>query len=39
MEHRREVSYNGAKRLFTATADRTHPYNLNPKIMRGGFRI
>lgn len=36
---RRSVSYNGAKRLFTATADKTHKLNLRAVPMRGGFRI
>lgn len=36
---RRRVTYNGAKRLFTATADRTHKLNLRAVPMRGGFRI
>lgn len=37
--YRRKVSFNGAKRLFTATADRTHKMNLRAVPMRGGFRI
>lgn len=36
---RTKVTYNGAKRLFTATADRTHKLNLRAVPMRGGFRI
>lgn len=36
---RMKVTYNGAKRLFTATADRTHKLNLRTIPMRGGFRI
>lgn len=36
---RKKVSYNGAKRLFTATAEKTHKMNLRAAPMRGGFRI
>lgn len=36
---RMKVSYNGAKRLFTATAQKTHKLNDRPIPMRGGFRI
>lgn len=36
---RQKVSYNGAKRLFQATADKTHKLNLADKPMRGGWRI
>ena len=36
---RRKVSYNGAKRLFTATADKVHPHNLRLSSMRGGWRM
>lgn len=28
-----------AKRYFSATADKTHPKNLQAVPMRGGFRI
>lgn len=37
--NRRKVSYNGAKRLFTATADKVHPHNLRFFSMRGGWRM
>lgn len=36
---RQKISFNGAKRLFTATADKVHPHNLQMKPMRGGWRI
>lgn len=36
---RRKVSYNGAKRLFMATASQVHPKNIMAVPMRGGFRI
>lgn len=36
---RRKVSYNGAKRLFTATARKTRKENVRSKPMRGGIRM
>lgn len=37
---RKKVSFNGAKRLFTATAQKTHKKNfLNLRPMRGGIRL
>lgn len=35
---RSKVTYNGAKRLFTATADKIHPLNLRTH-WRGGIRL
>lgn len=39
MAKRSKLSYNGAKRLFKATADKTHIYNVNARPMRGGTRL
>ena len=39
MARRRKLSKRGSKRLFTATASRTHKKNLRAVPMRGGFRI
>jgi hypothetical protein len=39
MARRRKLSKRGSKRLFTATASRTHKRNLRAVPMRGGFRI
>lgn len=36
---RKKLSYKGAKRLFKATADKTHIFNINPRPMRGGTRL
>lgn len=36
---RKQLSDSGSKRLFTATADRTHRFNVNPRPMRGGTRL
>ena len=36
---RSPVSFNGAKRLFMATAGKMHKRNLQAVPMRGGFRI
>lgn len=39
MAKRQKLSRRGSKRLFTATASRTHKRNLRAVPMRGGFRI
>lgn len=40
MAKRSRLSYNGSRRLFSATADKTHRYNLNyNRPMRGGTRL
>lgn len=36
---RQKVTFNGAKRLFTATADKVHKVNLDKRNMRGGIRM
>jgi hypothetical protein len=36
---RKKLSYKGAKRLFKATADKTHIFNVNARPMRGGTRL
>lgn len=36
---RQKLTRSGAKRLFVATASRTHKRNLDPLPMRGGYRI
>lgn len=37
--NRTKVRYNGAKRLFTATAQKTHKLNVSDRPMRGGIRL
>lgn len=39
MSRRSSISGSGSRRLFTATAKKTHPYNLMGKPMRGGIRL
>ena len=39
MAKRSKLSYNGSKRLFKATADRTHRMNINMRPLRGGTRL
>lgn len=36
---RRKMSRKGSKRLFTATAKKTHIKNVAPPPMRGGIRL
>ena len=36
---RRKMSNGGSKRLFTATAAKTHYKNVKPRPMRGGIRL
>lgn len=36
---RSKLTKKGSKRLFKATADKTHSKNLRAAPMRGGFRI
>ncbi len=38
-KYRRKVSKRGSKRLFTATASRTHVKNNPLNVMRGGIRL
>jgi len=39
MSKRRSITGSGSRRLFTATADKTHPRNLLGNPMRGGIRL
>lgn len=39
MAKRKRLSYNGARKLFKATADKTHRRNVNMRPMRGGTRL
>ena len=39
MAKRKKLSRSGSKRLFSATANRTHMFNINPRPMRGGTRL
>jgi hypothetical protein len=39
MAKRSKLSYKGSQRLFKATADKTHMFNVNPRPMRGGTRL
>lgn len=39
MAKRTQLSSKGSKRLFTATADKTHRLNVNMRPMRGGTRL
>lgn len=39
MAKRKKLSRNGSKKLFKATADKTHIYNVNHRPMRGGTRL
>lgn len=39
MRKRSKLSRSGSKRLFSATASRTHSRNLSPHPMRGGIRL
>lgn len=41
MKHRKrkKLSFNGAKKLFKATANKTHVFNVNPRPLRGGTRL
>lgn len=39
MSKRKKLSRKGSKRLFKATADRTHKFNVNPRPLRGGTRL
>lgn len=39
MSKRKKLSRKGSKKLFKATADRTHKMNVNPRPMRGGTRL
>ena len=37
--HRMTMSGRGSRRLFTATASKTHKLNIKPRPMRGGTRL
>jgi hypothetical protein len=39
MLKRRKMTKRGSKRLFTATAARTHWKNVRPRPQRGGIRM
>lgn len=39
MAKRKKLSSSGSKRLFKATADRTHRMNVNARPLRGGTRL
>ena len=39
MAKRKKLSMKGSKKLFKATADKTHRKNVNPRPMRGGTRL
>lgn len=39
MFRRRKMSRNGSRRLFSATAQKVHPRNLNLNPERGGWRL
>lgn len=39
MKHRHKVRGRKSKRLFSKTADRTHKFNVQSPIMRGGIRM
>lgn len=36
---RRSMSRGGSRRLYSATAARTHRKNVDPRPMRGGIRL
>ena len=36
---RKPLTPRGSKRLFTATASKTHRLNLKPRPQRGGIRL
>jgi hypothetical protein len=36
---RKKLSRKGSRKLFRATADKTHIFNINPRPMRGGTRL
>lgn len=36
---RKKLSRKGSRRLFTATADKTHRLNVLPRPQRGGIRL
>lgn len=40
MAKRKKLSYKGGKKLFSATADKTHRRNITRgRVMRGGTRL
>lgn len=39
MKRRQKMSRKGSKKLFTATASRTHKKNVSGNPMRGGIRL
>ena len=36
---RRKMSNRGSKKYFTATASKTHKYNIPKALQRGGYRM
>lgn len=36
---RKKMSGSSSRSLFTNTAKRTHPRNINTSVMRGGYRL
>lgn len=39
MRRRSKMKRSKSKRLFSRTADKTHRYNVNPTVKRGGIRL
>ena len=39
MKKRRKMSKKGSRSYFTATASKTHYFNVRPTPMRGGIRL
>lgn len=39
MSKRSKLSRGGSSRYFSATADKSHRYNMNNRPMRGGTRL
>lgn len=36
---RKKLSYKGGKKLFKATVNKTHKFNVNKRPLRGGTRL
>ena len=39
MKRRRSMRRGKSERYFKQTADRTHKFNVQPRPMRGGYRL
>lgn len=39
MAKRKKLSRSGSRKLFKATVDKTHMFNMNVRPMRGGTRL